>query len=95
MADPKIKERIGSLGGCAARLAGGLRPNYRGRHREVGQGRAVLWRARELNRACAPGRRVPHETRLKPFFAFDETIFPFPRLNPPSQRVTNGRRVAE
>jgi hypothetical protein len=32
---------------------------------------------------------------LKPFFAFDETIFPFPRLNPPSQRVTNGRRVAE
>jgi hypothetical protein len=30
-----------------------------------------------LNRSCAPGRRVPHETRLKPFFAFDETIFRF------------------
>ena len=33
----------------AARLAGGLRPNDRGRHRQVGQGRAVLRRARELN----------------------------------------------
>jgi hypothetical protein len=28
-------------------------------------------------------------------FAFEETIFPLPLLNPTSQRVTNGRRVAE
>jgi hypothetical protein len=35
------------------------------------------------------------ESRLKPFFAFDETIFRLPLLNLPSQRVTNGRRVAE
>jgi len=25
--------------------------------------------------------RVPHETQLKPFFAFDETIFRLPHLN--------------
>jgi hypothetical protein len=27
-------------------------------------------------------RKVPHETQLKPFFAFDETIFRLPLLNP-------------
>ena len=37
----------------AARVAGGLRRNDRGRHREVGQGRAVLRRARELNATCS------------------------------------------
>ena len=42
----------------AARFAGGLRPDDRGRHRQVGQGRAVLRRARELNaRALRAGSR--------------------------------------
>jgi hypothetical protein len=32
---------------------------------------------------------------IETVFAFDETIFRLPLLNPASQRVTNGRRVAE
>jgi hypothetical protein len=44
-------------------------------------------------------RLVPAESSarntIETFFAFDETIFRLPLLNLPSQRVTNGRRVAE
>jgi hypothetical protein len=32
---------------------------------------------------------------IETVFAFDETIFRLPLLNPLSQRVTNGRRVVE
>ena len=49
LADPKIKERFAALAAPRCAVAGGLRPNHRRRHREVGQGRAVLRRARELN----------------------------------------------
>ena len=51
----------------AARLAGGLRPNDRGRHRQVGQGRAVLRRARELNSLVLRGElSFRHPVRCEP-----------------------------
>jgi hypothetical protein len=82
MADPKIKERIASLGGVA--LPGSPEDYGRTIAADTEKWAKVVQFSGALNRSCAPGRRVPHETRLKPFFAFDETIFPFPRLIPPS-----------
>ena len=53
------------------------------------RGHPFAKRANDTQPASSP-RKVPHETQLKPFFAFDETIFRLPPLNLPSQRVTNG-----
>src|SRR5262249_50554040 len=47
----------------AARLAGGLWPHHRGRHGEMGQGRAVLGRTRELKRTARWSRLAVDHSR--------------------------------